>query len=47
MRSEVASVAQQAEAVGRANRKVPDVCNSFGQVWIKDFDLYRTLGFKA
>ena len=31
----------------RANRKVPDVCNSFGQVWIKDFDLYRTLGFKA
>lgn len=31
----------------RANRKVPDVCNTFGTPWMKDFDLYRTLGFKA
>ncbi len=31
----------------RANRKVPDVCNTFGTRWMKDFDLYRTLGFKV
>jgi hypothetical protein len=31
----------------RANRKVPDVCNDFGVKLMKDFDLYRTLGFRA
>jgi Domain of unknown function (DUF4411) len=31
----------------RANRKLPDVCNTFGVKWTKDFDLYRNLGFKA
>ena len=31
----------------RGNRKVPDVCTTLGQAWIKDFDLYRILGFKA
>jgi hypothetical protein len=36
-----------APAKQRANRKMPDVCNTFGAKWMKDFDLYRTLGFKA
>ncbi len=36
-----------APAKQRANRKIPDVCNTFGTSWIKDFDLYRTLGFKV
>ena len=31
----------------RANRKVPDICNTFGQAWIKDFNLYHILGSKA
>lgn len=30
-----------------ANRKVPDVCNTVGVPLMKDFDLYKTLGFKA
>jgi hypothetical protein len=29
----------------RANRKIPDVCNSFGIPVINDFRLYRTLNF--
>jgi hypothetical protein len=29
----------------RANRKVPDVCNSVRVPWMKDFDCYKILGF--
>ena len=29
----------------RANRKVPDVCNSLHVKWMTDFDLYRVLAF--
>ncbi|PNG26476.1 DUF4411 family protein [Methylocella silvestris] len=31
----------------RANRKVPDVCNSVGVSWMRDFDLYKALGFST
>jgi hypothetical protein len=31
----------------RANRKVVDVCDAFNVKWMRDFDLYRALGFKA
>lgn len=31
----------------RANRKVPDVCADVGAKIMKDFDLYKALGFKA
>lgn len=36
-----------APAKQRANRKVPDVCNTFGTSWMTDFNLYRTLAFKV
>lgn len=29
----------------RANRKVPDVCNSVGVRWMKDFEFFRALNF--
>ena len=29
----------------RANRKVPDVCNTLQVKWMTDFDLYRVLAF--
>ena len=29
----------------RANRKVPDVCNTLQVRWLTDFDLYRVLAF--
>ena len=36
-----------APAKQRANRKVVNVCNTFGVKWMKDYDLYRALGFKT
>ena len=29
----------------RANRKIPDVCDTLQVRWMRDFDLYRTLQF--
>ena len=29
----------------RANRKIPDVCDTLNVRWMRDFDLYRTLKF--
>ena len=29
----------------RANRKIPDVCDTLNVRWMRDFDLYRTLHF--
>ena len=29
----------------RANRKIPDVCDTLRVRWMRDFDLYRTLRF--
>lgn len=29
----------------RANRKIPDVCDTLNVRWMRDFDLYRTLQF--
>ncbi len=29
----------------RANRKIPDVCDTLAVQWMPDFDLYRTLRF--
>ena len=29
----------------RANRKIPDVCNSVGVAWMKDFEFFRALNF--
>ena len=29
----------------RANRKIPDVCDTFGLGWMTDFELYRVLAF--
>jgi hypothetical protein len=34
-----------APAKQRGNRKLPDVCNTFGVRWMTDFGLYRALGF--
>jgi hypothetical protein len=31
----------------RANRKVPDVCSELGVTWMKDFDFFKVLNFKA
>lgn len=31
----------------RANRKLPDVCNSFNVPWMKDFDFFRAASFKT
>ena len=31
----------------RANRKIPDICNSLSVYWITDFELYRNLGFST
>jgi hypothetical protein len=31
----------------RGNRKLPDVCNTFGVPWMTDFSLYRILGFST
>lgn len=31
----------------RQNRKLPDVCNSFGQVWCNPFQFNRSLGFST
>ncbi len=30
----------------RANRKVPDVCDSCGVAWLNDFDFYRVADFR-
>ena len=29
----------------RANRKIPDICDTLNIQWMRDFDLYRTLHF--
>ena len=29
----------------RANRKIPDVCDTLNVQWMRDFDLYRALNF--
>jgi len=31
----------------RANRKVPDVCDTMGVAWIDDFELWRRLDFRV
>lgn len=31
----------------RANRKVPDVCNSVGVAWMKDFEFFRAMNFNT
>ncbi|OYQ36520.1 DNA-binding protein [Niveispirillum lacus] len=31
----------------RANRKVPDVCNSVGAAWMKDFEFFRAMNFNT
>ena len=31
----------------RANRKIPDVCDTFGISWMTDFELYRMLAFST
>ena len=31
----------------RANRKIPDVCDTLGVLWTPDFNLYRILGFST
>ena len=31
----------------RANRKVPDVCNSVNVPWMKDFEFFRALNFNT
>lgn len=31
----------------RANRKLPDVCNDNGALWMKDFDFFKTAGFNT
>jgi hypothetical protein len=31
----------------RANRKIPDVCRTFGVRCINDFELYRQLNFRT
>lgn len=30
----------------RANRKVPDVCDTMGVTWMDDFELWRRLDFR-
>lgn len=30
----------------RGNRKIPDICNSFGANWMTDFELYKALDFR-
>ncbi|GGZ45388.1 hypothetical protein GCM10011273_35120 [Asticcacaulis endophyticus] len=30
----------------KGNRKVPDVCNSVGVTWARDFPIFKALGFK-
>lgn len=31
----------------RQNRKIPDVCNTFGQAWCNPFQFNRALGFRT
>jgi hypothetical protein len=31
----------------KGNRKIPDVCNSLGVKWTRDFELYRLLDFNT